>query len=297
VTYPQNPQGQPWDPTQQQVPPVPSAPPTQPYGQPYGQPAQPGVYGQPASAPPSSVPPASAPPASAPPYGQPAYGQPAYPQPPAPGQFAPPPPAYGQPAYGQPAYGQPGVPGQFAPPPAKKSRVGLIIGIIAGVVVLLCGGGILVAILVGGTTTTAGGGTGTGGKTAGLNQPVQVGQFQFVVKSVTCGKASEGDDILSKDAQGQYCEVAVTVKNTGKDPELFDGSDQKAKGTNGNTYSDDVEAEIYANSDDATFLNEINPGNTITGVLVFDIPKDAKIVSMELHDSSFGSSGATVSVG
>jgi hypothetical protein len=84
------------------------------------------------------------------PYGQPGYGQQPYPQPAAQ-------PGYGQPGYGQPAYGQPGYgqqpygapqyggPGGYGAPyaaPPKKSRTGLIIGlvgvlVVAGVAVLL----------------------------------------------------------------------------------------------------------------------------------------------------------------
>ena len=98
-----------------------------PYGNPQG--SGPGPqYGQPQSGQPQSGPP-----------GQP-YGQP-YPQPgPQPG------PAYGQQPYGQPPYGpQYGAPGQpygYGAPPPRKSRTGLILGlvglvVVAGVVVLL----------------------------------------------------------------------------------------------------------------------------------------------------------------
>ncbi len=44
------------------------------------------------------------------------------------------------------------------------------------------------------------------------------------------------------------------------------------------------------------FLNEINPGNTVKGMLVFDMPKDAKPTSIELHDSPF-SGGVTLRLG
>lgn len=111
-------------------------PPYNPYGQ-YGGYAPPSGYGQPA--PPSG-------------YGQPAppsgYGQPA------------PPSGYGQPyGYGQaappsypmtPGYAPSGYPqGPMAPlPERKKSRTGLIVGIVVAVVVLLaaCGGGTVWAV-------------------------------------------------------------------------------------------------------------------------------------------------------
>lgn len=41
------------------------------------------------------------------------------------------------------------------------------------------------------------------------------------------------------------------------------------------------------------FLEEINPGNTVKGTLVFDMPKGTEPASIELHDSPF-SDGITV---
>ena len=45
---------------------------------------------------------------------------------------------------------------------------------------------------------------------------------------------------------------------------------------------------------DSVWTN-VNPGNSIKGKIVFDIPKKAKITSLELHDSPL-SNGATVSL-
>jgi Domain of unknown function (DUF4333) len=68
-------------------------------------------------------------------YGTPQYGQQAYGQP---QQFPPygAPPQYGPPGYGQQPYGAPGIGfGQPAAPP--KSRVGLIVGVTAGILALI----------------------------------------------------------------------------------------------------------------------------------------------------------------
>jgi len=70
------------------------------------------------------------------PYGQPfAPNQHGTPPPPAPDQYGAPPPAGPYPPYGAPQPGAYGVPPQQ---PRKRSRVGLIIGIVVGVVLLLC---------------------------------------------------------------------------------------------------------------------------------------------------------------
>ncbi len=51
--------------------------------------------------------------------------------------------------------------------------------------------------------------------------------------------------------------------------------------------------KVADESGQKVWVNKINPGNTLTGNIVFDIPTDAKITSLELHDSAL-SRGATV---
>ncbi len=137
----------PYDPNGPQNPPNPEQP---GYGQPgYGQPA----YGQSPEYQPQQ-PPMYQP--QQPDYGQPGYPppQPGYGQPGSPSQQLP---GYGQPyqpqqspygPYGQPGYPpQPGYPGGQPPAPPRRSRAGMIAGIIGGVIfvcVVACLGGLYV---------------------------------------------------------------------------------------------------------------------------------------------------------
>jgi hypothetical protein len=53
---------------------------------------------------------------------------------------------------------------------------------------------------------------------------------------------------------------------------------------------------MYVNGNESSVLfNTINPGNAVTGKVVFDIPKGAKLTTLELHDSAF-SGGVTVTL-
>ncbi|MER7459890.1 DUF4352 domain-containing protein [Micromonospora sp. NPDC126480] len=124
-------------------------------------------------------------------------------------------------------------------------------------------------------------------KTAKIGQAVRDGKFEFTVKSNKCGVAKVGSDLLGDKAQGQFCLVTVNVKNIGKEPQTLIDSSQKAYAADGTEYSTDSEAAIYANKDQQTLFAEINPGNQVTGVLVFDIPKNVKLTKLELHDSPF----------
>ncbi|WP_422741619.1 DUF4352 domain-containing protein [Micromonospora sp. WMMD754] len=132
-------------------------------------------------------------------------------------------------------------------------------------------------------------------KTAKIGQPARDGKFEFTVKSAKCGVSKVGTSMLGAKAQGQFCLVTVNVKNIGKESQMFDGSSQKAYGANGTEYSADGSAALYANKNAETFLNDINPGNQVTGVVVFDVPKNVKLAKLELHDSPF-SGGVTVSL-
>jgi hypothetical protein len=194
--------------------------------------------------------------------------------------------------------------------PAKKSNKKLIFGIIGGLFGLCCVGGAIAAATsnddkpkAAATTNPVVRKTTKGANTAnaapvkpvptqqvaqgpGLGDKVRDGKFEFVVKSVSCGKSKIGSKYLNKKAQGQFCEITVTVKNIGDESQTFDGSSQTAFAGD-IEYSDDSEAEMYADGDSNTFLNEINPGNQTTGKLIFDVPKSTKLTSLELHDSTF----------
>ena len=52
-------------------------------------------------------------------------------------------------------------------------------------------------------------------------------------------------------------------------------------------------ASLLVNDGGDTLFTEINPGNTLTGVIVFDIPENAGLARVELHDSAF-SGGVSV---
>jgi hypothetical protein len=131
-------------------------------------------------------------------------------------------------------------------------------------------------------------------KTPGIGDAVRDGKFEFTVTKVQKGVAKVGDEFLNEKAQGQFVLVHVTVKNIGKEAQTFDDGNQTLRDADGRKFDADSEAGIYLDDSNA-FLNDINPGNTVKGIVVFDVPKDAKLASIELHDAMF-SGGVTVSL-
>ena len=144
----------------------------------------------------------------------------------------------------------------------------------------------------GGSTSTA-----PGGSTAtapGLGQPASDGKFTFTINTVKCGIPSVGDTSygLGATAQGQFCDVNMTIANTSSENQTFSSSSQDAFSATGSKYSDSTKAEIVSGADQNIF-SDINPGNSITTDIYYDIPSDSSIAKFELHDSPF-SGGVTV---
>jgi Domain of unknown function (DUF4352) len=196
-----------------------------------------------------------------------------------------------------------------SPPPApRRKRHRVLYSILAGIGVIVV---IIIAASVsggGGTSTptssapssppaasasTGTQGAGTGTQVAGIGTPVRDGKFEFVVTSVTYAK-SVGDQYVGKTAQGRFALLHLKVTNIGNQSQLLSDSAQYVYDSSGRKYSADTSAGIYANSSqNSVFLNEINPGNTVRGVIAFDMPQGVKAVRAELHDSPF-SGGVSV---
>jgi hypothetical protein len=161
---------------------------------------------------------------------------------------------------------------------------------VVGVLVLLCCGGGSFVVLRGAVD----GGSASGGEPVAIGQPARDGKFEFVVSKIDCGATKIGKGVLAQTAQGVWCKVDLSVRNIGSEAQLFTGDAQKAIDAAGVQYSNDAGAELFA-GDANSFLTDINPGNKVSGFLLFDVPKGTKLTKLELHDSPF-SGGVTVTL-
>jgi hypothetical protein len=101
---------------------------------------------------------------------------------------------------------------------------------------------------------------------AGTGTPVRDGKFEFTVQRVECGKSRVGSRDFGQTAQGHFCFVYMKVENIGKEAQTLDGSNQYMYASGGKRYDADTEAAIYLD-DSKTFLEEINPGNAVDGIV------------------------------
>ncbi len=123
---------------------------------------------------------------------------------------------------------------------------------------------------------------------AKIGDTVAAGNWDFTVTKFKCGSTKVGSEYLNKSAQGQFCKMSIKVKNNGKQQETLNDSNQKLFDAEGREFSSDSEASLYEDSDSALFLEGVNPGNTAKGVVIFDVPEDAKILRTELVGGFFG---------
>ncbi|WP_433730927.1 DUF4352 domain-containing protein [Actinoplanes sp. CA-051413] len=204
----------------------------------------------------------------------------------------PPPPQYGQ---QPPVSGPPGQqPYGYAPqqPAKKRKKWPFIVGGIVLLMIVGCVGAF--ALLGAGANEVAKSldeadqnQQGKNAVAGQMGKPAKDGKFEFTVTKMKCGVASVGPADFGEKAQGAFCLVDVSIKNVGTTAEVFNDSSQQATDAAGNVYSVDSGAAVYANEDSSTFLEQINPGNTVRGKLVFDVPEGTKLTSVVLHESMF----------
>lgn len=107
--------------------------------------------------------------------------------------------------------------------------------------------------------------------TYSIRQEVPVGDVVYIVNSKEVNTNVGGE--FGKTANGIFLVLNVTVKNNGK--EAITVTDDFFTLLKGDVeYKSDSTAGIYANQDANFFLTEVNPENSVTGNVVFDITEE-----------------------
>lgn len=101
-----------------------------------------------------------------------------------------------------------------------------------------------------------------------IGEVTKVGDVEYIVNSKSVSQNVGGE--YGKTANGSYLILNVTVKNTGK--KSITVTNDFFKLLKGDTeYETDSLAGVYANEEGKFFLSELNPENSITGNVVFDL--------------------------
>lgn len=181
-----------------------------------------------------------------------------------------------------------------APAPQKKGKGKWILLLVVAVAAI-----ILITQATGGGesgSSSAGDTSSDPAQAVGLNQAVRDGKFEFTVTSMDCSKNTLGTAPITTQATGVFCLVSVSVANIGDEAQTLDATSQVAHDAQGREYSTDIEAAFYLDNGGDALFNQLNPGASVDGVLVFDVPAGTQLTSLELHDSML-SGGVTVNLG
>ncbi len=188
----------------------------------------------------------------------------------------------------------------YAPPPQRRSRAPIVLFGCLGVVVVGVVFLLLIALVAGTSETPSAARSAANAepsktkkapvKKAAATMPtigdtVTDGGLSFKVTKYGPGPKRIGTQYLGANPQGAFWLVNVTVKNTGDKAAYFAGSSQKL-------LAGDVEYEADSGSvvflpDAKSLFTSINPGNSVRGTIVYDLPKSAKPTVIELHGSAF----------
>ncbi|WP_448699035.1 DUF4352 domain-containing protein [Streptomyces avidinii] len=130
------------------------------------------------------------------------------------------------------------------------------------------------------------------GRLPGVGEPVRDGKFEFTVTRLQPGVGNIGG-AYGQDAQGQFLLVHIDREEHRRPgPDLRRCRPEAHRPQRQQVPSADTAAALYLDGSES-FLQQINPGNVVDGIVVFDVPNGADPVRIELHDSLF-SGGTTV---
>ncbi len=166
------------------------------------------------------------------------------------------------------------------------------------------GGIILVVIIIigavnggkSGSNTTGTTQTSTGSKTeeakaiAKVGETVQDGDIAFTATDVTAA-TTLGSQYTKKTAQGMFYVVSLKIENKGKETKTIDSSMITLTDSQGRTFDRSIDGQTakgMARGKVDLFLQQVQPGLSVNGDIVFDIPKDAAGLKLLVKGGYFG---------
>ena len=112
-----------------------------------------------------------------------------------------------------------------------------------------------------------------------LGKEFKVGDWTVTVVSVDEPVSDVGKNEFAEGAkaQGHFIPVKMKAKNDGSKSAIFFADSVKLKDSDGKEFSYSSDAAIWGTEQGGMILEDVNPGNTVEGVLWFDTPTDASI--------------------
>jgi len=123
-----------------------------------------------------------------------------------------------------------------------------------------------------------------------IGDAVIANDLSFTVTNISKAK-SLGSSYSKKEAQGTFNVITLTIKNTGKETVTIDSSMLKVTDSQGRKFDYSIEGQTakgLAQGKVDLFLQQVQPGLSVTGDIVFDLPDDATDLKLIVKGSMFG---------
>jgi hypothetical protein len=125
-----------------------------------------------------------------------------------------------------------------------------------------------------------------------MKEPVPVGNFIVAVLAIDENK-NLSDGLIKREADGIYKIVGIMFTNKDKEAHSVDSTMFKLVDDKGRKFDSSSEGNMVMSMSSSgkqdLFLKQVNPSVTASGVAVFDIPKDAQGLKLEVSGGIFSS--------
>lgn len=133
---------------------------------------------------------------------------------------------------------------------------------------------------------------------AKIGEPVTDGDLSYTVSGMTTAP-SLGSSYTKKDAQGLFYIVSLKIENKGKETKTVDSSMLTLMDSQGRKFDRSIEGQTAKGMEQGKvdlFLQQVQPGLSASGDVVFDAPKDATGLTLVVKGSLF-SAGNKIDLG
>jgi hypothetical protein len=138
--------------------------------------------------------------------------------------------------------------------------------------------------------------TGEPSKTASVGQNLTIEGTTYRVNSAKTA-SSLGSGYFKEEANGVFVLVDLSLTNQKKEPATIVESMLTMIGGNGSEYSTSTDALLATDAEQLFILEDIQPGLTETGLLVYDVPQKAVKGSLLRVEDFLGSASGEIRLG
>lgn len=121
-----------------------------------------------------------------------------------------------------------------------------------------------------------------------LNEAKEIGTLEFTMNSFQKQDAIIFENNNKKPNNGQFFVAEITVKNMDKKSQQLITDLVKLVDSTGSEYDIDLKSSLFINGGPSLFGTKVNPNTSISGKIVFDLPKDIEITHAKVPGKWIG---------